>query len=254
MRNRVTRNRTQALVEQLGQDIVSGVYSSPKGFPIEAELCEQLNASRSILREAVKMLTAKGLLGARPRHGTWVRPESEWNLLDPDVLRWLLERKFSLILLAEFTEVRLAIEPTAAALAAQLATPQSIRPIQLAIDRMRAAKAGNDDPLDSDIAFHVAVLHASGNRFFSQLEEFIDTALNISIQLTNRSKGVTFADVDDHERVLKAIVARDPNKARAAMEAILVEAMDLIAQAKSLPELPQSKNGPARKVSLKARR
>lgn len=241
MRKRLTRNRTQAIVERLGQDVVSGVYSGPKGFPIEAQLCEQLGASRSILREAVKMLTAKGLLGARPRHGTWIRSEAEWNLLDPDVLRWLLERKFSLSLLAEFTEVRLAIEPTAAALAASSATPETIAPMRQAIERMKAAKNGKDDPLDSDIAFHVAVLHASGNRFFSQLEELIDTALRISIQLTNRFKGVALADVPDHERVLNAIAERNPDKARAAMDRILREVMDLIAQAKSLPEPPRIK-------------
>jgi DNA-binding FadR family transcriptional regulator len=254
MRTRVTRNRTQALVERLGQDVVSGVYSGAKGFPIEAQLCKQLGASRSILREAVKMLTAKGLLGARPRHGTWIQPEADWNLLDPDVLRWLLERKFSLTLLAEFTEVRLAIEPAAAALAACTATPATIVPMRQAIDRMKAAKVGKDDPLDSDIAFHVAVLHASGNRFFTQLEELIDTALRISIQLTNRFKGVELADVPDHERVLNAIASRDPEEARVAMEAMMREAMDLIAQARSLPDLPRTKEAPVRKAAVKARR
>jgi DNA-binding FadR family transcriptional regulator len=235
MPKKVGRNRTQALVERLGQDVVSGTYSGSKGFPIEAQLCKQLGASRSILREAVKMLTAKGLLGARPRHGTWVRPEEEWNLLDPDVLRWLLDRKFSLNLLAEFTEVRLAIEPTAAQIAAYTATPASLAPMRAAIERMRAARLGKDDPLDSDIAFHTAVLRATGNRFFMQLEELIDTALRISIQLTNRAKGVAQADVAAHERVLDAIAARKADKARVLMEELLSEVMDLIAEERKRP-------------------
>jgi DNA-binding FadR family transcriptional regulator len=236
MPKKVGRNRTQALVERLGQDVVSGAYSGAKGFPIEAQLCKQLGASRSILREAVKMLTAKGLLGARPRHGTWVKPEDEWNLLDPDVLRWLLDRKFSLNLLAEFTEVRLAIEPTAAQIAAYTATPATLAPLRDAIERMRAARAGKDDPLDSDIAFHTAVLRATGNRFFAQLEELIDTALRISIQLTNRTKGVAQADVEAHERVLDAIAAHKADKARDLMAELLSEVVDLINAAKNTPK------------------
>src|SRR5580704_8599963 len=89
------QNFTYGIVEDLGAAIVTGTYSKENPFPVEAELSVQYGASRSILREAVKMLTAKGLLAARPRQGTWVQPESSWNLLDPDVLRWLLERKFS---------------------------------------------------------------------------------------------------------------------------------------------------------------
>jgi DNA-binding FadR family transcriptional regulator len=109
------QNLTSSIVQDLGVAIVIGTYSERNPFPIEAELCRQFGASRSVLREAVKMLTAKGLLGARPRQGTWVQPEENWNLLDPDILGWLLERKFSPALLIEFTEIRLAMEPGAAA-------------------------------------------------------------------------------------------------------------------------------------------
>ena len=105
------RNLTYSIVQDLGVSIVTGTYSSTNPFPVEADLCTQYGASRSVLREAVKMLTAKGLLGARPRQGTWVQPEENWNLLDPDVLGWLLERKFSFALLIEFTQVRVAVEP-----------------------------------------------------------------------------------------------------------------------------------------------
>src|SRR6201996_9178663 len=119
MRNAVGHNLTYTIVEQLGQAIVTGAYNASNTFPIEADLCKQFGASRSVLREAVKMLTAKGLLRARPRQGTSVEPESQWNLFDPDVLRWHLERKFSVKLLLHFTEMRLAVEPNAAALAAK---------------------------------------------------------------------------------------------------------------------------------------
>ncbi len=231
MRNSAGHNLTYTIVEQLGQAIVTGQYGPGKTFPIEADLCRQFGASRSVLREAVKMLTAKGLLSARPRQGTVLEPEQHWNLLDPDVLRWLLERKLSLPLLAEFTEVRLANEPMAARLAARHATPEAIAPLQRAIDRMKAAERGEDDPLASDIAFHVAVLHASGNRFYMQFEEFIGTALRISIRLTNQFKGVAIANVNDHRKVLDAIQTGDAEKAHAAMNALLREVVKLIEDA-----------------------
>lgn len=158
-------------------------------------------------REAVKMLTAKGLLGAGPRRGTWVQPEDRWNLLDPDVLGWLLERKFSPAVLIEFSEIRLAVEPGAAARAARAAGPAEKAAVSAAIERMQAAERGEDDPLDSDIAVHVAVLRASGNRFYAQLTGLIATALRFSIRTTNRYKGVRLASVADHKRVADAIQA-----------------------------------------------
>ena len=224
-------NLTRRVVEALGQAIVTGGWDAAGAFPIEAELCARFGVSRSVVREAVKMLTAKGLLSARPRRGTVVEPEPHWNLLDPDVLRWLLERAPSPGLLAEFTQMRLGIEPQAAALAAQAVChgqTGGLLPIREALARMQAAGAGQDDPLASDIAFHVAILHASGNRFLVQLRELVDTALRISIRMTNARKGVALASVDDHARVLHAIEAGDPVAAAAAMRALLGEALDLI--------------------------
>ena len=127
------QNLTYSIANHIGIAIVTGVYSADNPIPIEAELCREYDASRPVLREAVKMLTAKGLLGARPRRGTWVQPEDKWNLLDPDVLGWLLERKFSPALLIEFTEMRLAVEPGAATLAANVAGPEEKAAISHAI-------------------------------------------------------------------------------------------------------------------------
>ena len=224
-------NLTRRVVEALGQAIVTGTWDAAGAFPIESELCARFGVSRSVVREAVKMLTAKGLLSARPRRGTVVEPEPHWNLLDPDVLRWLLERAPSPALLAEFTQMRLGIEPQAAALAAQAVgrgQAEMLPPIRAALARMRAAGTGDDDPLASDIAFHVAILHASGNRFLVQLRELVDTALRISIRLTNARKGVSLASVDDHARVLRAIEAADAPAAAAAMRELLGEALELI--------------------------
>lgn len=227
-----SRSLTQSIVQDLGQAIVCGTYSSEKPFPIEADLCTQFGVSRSVLREAVKMLTSKGLLSARPRQGTWVEPESNWNLLDPSVMHWLLDRKFSIDLLLEFTQVRLAIEPQAAEFAALSHDEDAMDQIDAAIDRMDAAAKGDDDPLLSDIAFHVAVLEASGNRFFMQLEDLIDTALRISIRFTNQYKGVVLADVDAHRDVATAIRNGNAELASSSMKVMLSEALELMTAAK----------------------
>ena len=222
------QNLTHSIANQIGIAVVTGVYSAENPIPIEADLCREYDASRPVLREAVKMLTAKGLLGARPRRGTWVQPEERWNLLDPDVLGWLLERKFSAALLIEFTEMRLAVEPGAATLAARVAGTEEKAAIRQAIARMQAADRGDDEPLDSDIAFHVAVLRASRNRFYAQLTGFTSTALRFSIRMTNRYKGVRLASVADHKRVADAIIAGKPRAAGEAMRRLIQEALDIM--------------------------
>ncbi len=226
-------NLTYGLVESLGQLIVTGEFDA-KAFPTEGELSRQHGTSRSVTREAVKMLTAKGLLQARPRQGTSVTPEAQWNLLDPDVLRWLLERKFSLRLLAEFTEMRLAIEPAAARLAARRADPDAVARIRDGLRRMVAAGLGDEEPVTADIAFHTAILAATGNRFYAQLDPLINTALRISIRFTNRVKGRA-AGIAGHEEVLDAIAAGDAERAGLAMHALLSEVLELIEAAAAHP-------------------
>jgi DNA-binding FadR family transcriptional regulator len=180
-----------------------------------------------VTREAVKMLTAKGLLTARPRTGTVVQPSSSWNLFDPDVLRWLLERKFSLDLLRQFSELRVAIEPAAAALAARSVDAETLAAIASGYARMEAAEVGADDPLESDIDFHMAVLRASANPFYVQFQDVVATALRTSIRFTNGFNGRT-ASLPAHRAVLTAIEARDAAGAKAAMAAIIEEVVVLI--------------------------
>ena len=225
------RNLTYAMLDEVGRDIVTGAYESAS-FPTEAELAQRHRVSRSVTREAVKMLTAKGLLTARPRKGTSVQPSTSWNLFDPDVLRWLLERKFSLRLLRQFSDLRVAIEPAAAGLAAAASDPAGVAAIRAGFARMEAAEAGADDPLEADIAFHIAVLNASANPFYMQFRDLVTTALRTSIRFTNRFKGRT-ASLPAHGAVLEAIEAGDSPAARAAMAAIIEDVMVLIADAEA---------------------
>jgi DNA-binding FadR family transcriptional regulator len=220
------RNLTYGLLDSLGRAIVTGHYNDTQ-FPTEAELARQHAVSRSVTREAVKMLTAKGLLTARPRKGTSVQPSSCWNLFDTDVLRWLLERKFSLELLRQFSELRIAIEPAAAALAAKAANAEGLAAIIAGYERMVAAEVGDDDPLEADIAFHIAIVEGSANPFYMQFRDLVETALRTSIRFTNRFKGRT-ASLPQHEAVLIAIREHDPEGAKAAMNVLIAEVMTLI--------------------------
>ena len=224
-----TRNLTQSMLDALGRSIVTGAYDARR-FPTEAALATEHAVSRSVTREAVKMLTAKGLLAARPRTGTVVRPASAWNLFDADVLRWLLDRRFSLDLLRQFTELRAAIEPAAAALAAGTADADGIAGVAAGYARMEAAEAGDDDPLEADIAFHMAVMRASANPFYVQFQDVVATALRTSIRFTNRFQGRT-ASLPAHRAVLTAVEAGDARGAGAAMAAIVADVMGLIADA-----------------------
>jgi DNA-binding FadR family transcriptional regulator len=239
LRVQLGRNLTHGLLDALGRAIVIGRYDNGP-FPTEAELAKQHGVSRSVTREAVKMLTAKGLVSARPRQGTIVQPRSSWNLFDTDVLRWLLNRKFSLQLLRQFSQLRIAIEPEAAALAAQMADADERAAISAGLQRMKAADGGADDVLEADIAFHVAVLKGSKNPFFAQFQDVVATALRSSIQFTNRIKGHS-ASIPDHAAVEQAILKRQPEKARAAMKKLVGDVLELIDTMESQPAAAAAK-------------
>ncbi len=214
------------MLDTLGRAIVTGRYEQ-RAFPTEAEIAKTHGVSRSVTREAVKMLTAKGLVSARPRQGTIVQHPSNWNLFDTDVLRWLLERRFSIDLLRHFNQLRIAIEPEAAALAALNYDAGDLALIQLGLKRMKDAEAGEGDSLEADIAFHVAILEASKNPFYAQFRSVVTTALRSSIKFTNKIKG-RVASVPDHAAVADAIEKRDPDAARAAMTTLIGEVLTLI--------------------------
>lgn len=236
------RNLTYAMLDEVGREIVTGFYDD-RPFPTEAELAKQHAVSRSVTREAVKMLTAKGLLTARPRKGTSVQPSTMWNLFDPDVLRWMLERKFSLRLLRQFSELRVAIEPAAAALAAAAHDEAGLEAIRAGYERMAAAEAGGADSLDADIGFHIAVLNASANPFYMQFRDVVSTALQTSIRFTNRLEGRT-ASLPAHKAVLDAIAARDAAAAHEAMATIIREVMVLIDEAEAARDGPPASESP----------
>lgn len=231
------RNLTQELVHELGSAIVRGDYVVDGRFPSEAAIGETFDVGRSATREAVKMLAAKGLIHSRPKKGISVLPESQWNLFDPDVLGWLLDARPSRELLLEFAQMRIGIEPEAAALAALYGTAEMVAKIETAHQRMIAAAGGRDDPLASDIDFHIAILRASGNRFCAHLSTFVETALRVSIRFTNATKGVKGPDVSAHGDILGAIKKKNANLARKQVRKLLLETIELILAASEKQEV-----------------
>lgn len=206
-------NLTQQVADTLGAAIISGKYDRSNRVPSEAAICEELQVSRSAVREAVKSLAAKGLLASRARQGIRILPESEWNLYDADVLRWMRDSNPSLDLIKEVTQLRIAVEPEAAYLAAQLQNRPKIECINQALTQMKNFENGLGDPVGSDIAFHRAILDASGNRFFMQLGKIIEATLRVSIRFTNRKSGVAVGVYLDHKRVFDEIEVGNPDEA-----------------------------------------
>lgn len=216
-------NLSDRVTQELGRAIISGEYTNETGFPSEAKMCEDYGVSRTSIREAVKMLGAKGLISSKPRKGIVVEPPTKWNLYDTSVLKWMLESSPSLLVLREFLQMRMAIEPQAAALAAQYASDAEIDEIEKALNAMIAAGANPELSLhQADIDFHTSILAASGNRFILLLRDFVSTALNVSVQHTTPAKGSIEAIIDEHDKIYRAIRNRQPERAK-SMTAYLID-------------------------------
>jgi len=231
-------NLTQQLVHVLGKKIMQGTYKVGDSLPSEADLCIEFNISRTATREAVKMLTAKGLISSRPRQGIKVVDSKHWNLFDADVLNWILFGKPDLYLLRHFLQLRLAIEPEAAFLAAQYAQESDLKAIESALMRMKDATNGKDDTHEADIDFHRSVLTASNNPFFIQLINFINTALKVNIRFTNRMIPVTNEEYQAHVDIFEHIKNKDP---QAASDASLITQKETLAIVNAQIEIIEKK-------------
>lgn len=234
MDRRKPTNLVHQVLNELGRRIAVGEHVPGIALPPEDDLVREFGTSRTVIREAVKMLTAKGLVSTRPRRGTVVLPESNWNLADPEILDWLLHRRNVLPLILEFVEIRLALEPAAAGLAARTADATLLDGMRDGIRRMQDAANGDDDPLDADIAFHVAILRATRNRFFYSLRYMIEVALRFSIRISNQIKGVDLASIEEHQRILDAIAAGDAELAETRMRTLILDARTLLQRADDL--------------------
>ena len=201
-------------------------------FPNEAELCQQLGVSRTILRESVKVLADKGMMEVRPRSGMRSRPRSEWHLLDPAILAWQAELQPDARFLRDLCEVRLALEPTASGFAAVRATAEEIAGIEQCLQRREAMADGPnlEEAIDLDLQFHTAVVEASHNPLFRHLSSCIREPFRTALSYTVRLRAAVALGLAGHRALLAAIRAHDPIKARLASEEIVGYAMLAIEQ------------------------
>jgi DNA-binding FadR family transcriptional regulator len=215
--------RGKAMVaEALACRILGGGYPPSTPLPHEAKLLAEFGVSRTCLREALQMLAAKGLVRSRPKLGTFVREEHDWNFLDADLLRWRQHVVSAPVFLRELFAVRRMVEPETAALAASNATPEMLSRLQTAVLEMaRGNGARTDQTMEADVSFHRLLLAASGNALLSGLGACIEEALRASISITSLPDvGSPFA-LDKHLAVYDAVRARNPEAARGSMEALL---------------------------------
>jgi GntR family transcriptional regulator, galactonate operon transcriptional repressor len=211
------------VVETLAQRILGGEFAPGQALPPEPSLCESLDVSRSAVREAVKVLASKGMVVARPRTGTVVRPHGDWALLDPDVLAWSIDLDPSPELVLSLIEARQVIEPAAARLAALRADAADVAPMEQAFALMGRHLVRQDFEAfnTADIAFHTALLRASGNIVFQQLSNTIGAALAYSFRLTLSRAREPGASLPNHGEVIERIRLRDGDGAAAAMSRLL---------------------------------
>ncbi|MGA0934246.1 MAG: FadR/GntR family transcriptional regulator [Pseudohongiellaceae bacterium] len=215
------KNLNAQLVEALGQRIIDGHYKEGEQLPVEADLCAEFGVSRSIMREATKILSAKGLLASRPRIGTLVRQRQHWNLLDTQVLAWITKTMKPKAYLDMMFEARLAIEPRASAIAAEKATREDIRRIRQAYNDMADATT-LDESIEPDIRFHQAIMDATHNDIIRYMGHTLHSTLAVSIQLTSWHQDIHYASLPRHEAIYLAIADRKPQQALEATRDLLM--------------------------------
>jgi len=215
------------VVHELGRRVVGGHYCADKVLPNEEQLCQELAVSRTALREAVKVLAAKGLLEARPRIGTRVRTKDQWNLLDPDILAWRCATGVDADFLRHLTELREIIEPSAAALAATSRSPEQLEAIAQALRTMETAST-IAQWVQADLEFHTAVLKATNNPLLMPLAAIIGSALESLLGVTARTSDNFKQALPDHQKVFDAIRLQEPQNALHRMAGMLSDTRSLI--------------------------
>jgi DNA-binding FadR family transcriptional regulator len=210
------------VARSIGIDIIAGRYAEGGRLPGDAELTVMFGVSRPVLRESVKTLVAKGLLTTKARVGTVVRERGAWNMFDADVLAWHLDAGIDRRFLNDLAEIRLAVEPRAAALAADRRSEVDIAELRASMARMRGEASDSAGFADADLALHLAVANASGNLFMRSIGSVIEAALRTSFLL---SAPVETQDRETvllwHQRIVDAIANSDAEAASAAMTEVI---------------------------------
>ncbi|WP_390633813.1 FadR/GntR family transcriptional regulator [Oryzibacter oryziterrae] len=229
------QNNHANVVHQLGLEIVRGTLPPGSLLPGDAELMARFGVSRTVLREALKTLAAKGFLLPKAKIGTRVLERSCWNLFDSDTLAWHFECGISREFLASLSEVRAALEPEAAALAARRRTEQDVSRLYVLIERMSDPQISPEDFAAVDLELHLAIALMSRNPFMHSITSVIEVALATSFRLSSPASGsVRILEVAaEHRRIVAAIDAGDAEAARAAMRLVIEAGARAVAEAVS---------------------
>lgn len=233
MEQYATRGVHGQTVEVIAQRILTGELAEGDTLDIAA-LQAEFDVSLTALREALKVLAAKGLVDARPKRGTFVRPRADWSLLDADVLRWQFAQQAQPALLADLHELRSIVEPGAASLAAVRASESDLAALDTALDDMAAAGTDVAAAVRADLAFHRALLAATHNELLLRMEVVIQTGLAERDRMVHGAQG-TDDPVPSHRAVVDAIRRRRPKAAERAMLRLLQKAVEDVARLGDVP-------------------
>ncbi len=218
---RTGRRFNGAIAKKLGIAIVSGAYAPGTILGSEIASSEALDVSRTAYREAIQILTAKGLIESRPKAGTRVLPRDKWNLLDPDVLAWAFAGDPGEPFILSLFELRGIVEPTAASLAARRRKPADLAAMRNALEGMRRYSLVAESGRTADREFHEAILRATCNEVLVVLSSGIGATIDWTAKFKQPAKGSSRDSHPDHIRVYEAIVGGDPEAAEAAMRALV---------------------------------
>ncbi len=252
---RSVKNVLGHTLDLLGDAIVSGHYPPGSVVPPEQMLCDQLGVSRTVVREAVKSLVAKGMVSTGPKVGTRVLPESRWNWFDPTLVGWLSKSGLTREFLREVAELRRIIEPAAVALAAERATRTEIQDIESAYAGMKHAIDYGGDYVSHDLEFHQGLLRAGRNRMLAQMGDALGALLRTSFEISTAKPDGPASSLAMHRAVLDAVIAREPQKAHKASLKLIDSASgdmeDVLASRRRLPSVgaPPTPLKAARKVA-----
>lgn len=220
-----------AIARELGIAIVAGVHAPGEVLTNEVQTSERLSVSRSAYREAIRILAAKGLVESRPRTGTRVQPMERWNLLDPDVLAWFFESEPSAVIVNGLFELRMVVEPAAAAFAAQRRSAEHLERMRTALQTMERMTLRTAEGQSADRDFHQAILVATGNPPLISLASTIGAGVRWTTHYKQRKHRLPPDPMPEHWAVFDAIEAGDPANAKAAMEALVAHALAQTANA-----------------------
>lgn len=213
-------NLHHAVAEDIGARILKGEFAPGTLLPNEAEWCQAYKVSRTAVREAIRMLAAKGLVASRPKIGSRVEPRERWNLLDRDVLVWYGAAMDPEKFLTSIQQMRRIVEPEAAALAARNHTAKQMKAIEDAMEGMRSSIV-HEEIIAADVRFHLSILAAAGNEFLVPFGFLIDSALASVFDYTRRRNSDPYYALPLHEAIVTAIRRRNPGQARLAVRRLL---------------------------------